>query len=73
MNIFMTNGWRSRLEAMFPTLSTPIADIAPCPLTPRPVLIVDADQAWAEQCGFALRDLGYEPLIARASWNDRGQ
>lgn len=69
MTSFMSSNWRSRLGTMF-AVSPPRDDVREQPSSPgepapEPVLIVDDDDAWADQCALSLRALGYDPVIAR--------
>jgi FixJ family two-component response regulator len=63
----MTINWRTRLGAILNPLAMPIdeANMRVEELPPEPVLVVDDDEDWGKECGFNLRTLGYEPLIAR--------
>lgn len=60
------NTWRSRLETIFPTLSQAEEDVEGSAIVPETVMVVDDDLDWANECAFALRTLGYEPLVARS-------
>lgn len=60
-----TNNWRSRLGTLLNTTrSTPENDETALP-PPEPVLVVDDDEDWGDECAFTLRTLGYAPLVAR--------
>jgi FixJ family two-component response regulator len=66
MTNFIANAWRSRLGTMFSDQSVASHETAEPypPAEPELVLIVDDDEAWANQCALSLRTLGYESVTA---------
>jgi CheY-like chemotaxis protein len=60
----MPNSLRSRLGAIFPAAAPPAPDGADPAPAREPILVVGDDQSWANECAFALRALGYDPIMA---------
>ncbi|MDE8650509.1 response regulator [Novosphingobium album (ex Liu et al. 2023)] len=64
----MTANWRTRLGAILHPQIPPLEGLAlqqdEAAPPPEPVLIVDDDADWGNECAFSLRALGYEPLVA---------
>ena len=60
----MPNSLRSRLGAIFPAAAPPAQEGADPAPTREPILVVGDDQSWANECAFALRALGYDPIMA---------
>ncbi len=60
----MPNSLRSRLGAIFPAPAPPARDEADSAPAREPILIVGDDQSWTNECAFALRALGYDPIVA---------
>lgn len=59
--------WRTRLGSMLNVNTLHEADdnqLAPSPLVREPVLIIDDDADWGNECAFSLQVLGYQPFLA---------
>lgn len=66
MNSTASN-WRMRFESMLNVKTLHEVDEdhrVPSPLVREPVLIIDDDADWGNECAFSLQVLGYQPFLA---------